>query len=250
MDADRLRADGDFASADGRHLALGDRAQALGRGGVRVLGLVLAGDDEAAVVGIVEIGVELRDEAMAASGVDLLVQRAEHAEQRRLEYVRGVADRVSHVLDPRRHPVQGAVRLDVVERHALRVEKPLQRADLVDEAIGQFLAADLHFAAAEALQVRQRRMRADLDAMGLGEPDRRAHVVEVGGMEAAGDIGDVDVRHQAGVVAQTVEPEGLAHVAVDRRHSRPPAFLDREKVARLSRYCKIGNSEDRYRKSR
>jgi hypothetical protein len=38
-------------------------------------------------------------------------------------------------------------------------------------------------------------------------------------MEAAGDIGDVDMRHEAGVVAQTIEPEGLAHIAIDRSHA-------------------------------
>ena len=50
---------------------------------------------------------------------------------------------------------------DVVEGHALGVEKALQRADLVNEAVRQFFAPDRHFAAAKALQVRQRRMRAD-----------------------------------------------------------------------------------------
>ena len=78
----------------------------------------------------------------------------------------------------------------------LRLEEALERADLIDDAVGQFLARDLHLAAAEALEIGQRGMRADLDAVLLGELHGRAHVVEVGAMEAAGDIGDIDERHQ------------------------------------------------------
>ena len=158
---------------------------------------------------------------MAAFGIDLFVQRAQHADQRRLEYVGRVADRVSNRLVARGHAIEGAMRLDVVERHALGLEKALERADLIDQAIRHFLAADLHLAATETLQIRQGGMRANRDAMRLGEPHRRPHVIEVRSVKSAGDIGDVDEGHQAGVVAHFVEPERLAHVAIDRGHKDP-----------------------------
>ncbi len=109
------------------------------------------------------------------------------------------------------------MRLDVVERQALDVEEGLEGADLIDQAGRQLVAAHLHLAAAEALQVGQRRMRADLDAMGLGQLDGLEHHAGVGAVEAAGDIGERDVGHDALVVAQLVEAEALAHVAIDRQ---------------------------------
>src|SRR6202022_313204 len=66
MYADRLRADGGVLAADGRDLALGDGAQTFGGGSGRIFRLVLAGDDQSAVVVVVEVGVEFGDEAMAA----------------------------------------------------------------------------------------------------------------------------------------------------------------------------------------
>ena len=50
-------------------------------------------------------------------------------------------------------------------------------------------------------------MRADIDAMLLGQPHRLAHVIEVGGVKAAGDVGDRDERHDAFVVTHPVEAE-------------------------------------------
>ena len=74
---------------------------------------------------VVEVGVELGDEGEAARLVDLLVQGAGHAEQRHAEHLGGVAHRVRHLLLARRHAVERAVRLDVVERHALGLEEAL-----------------------------------------------------------------------------------------------------------------------------
>ena len=93
------------------------------------------------------------------------------------------------------HAIERAVRLDVVQRHAFGFKKTLERADLVDDAIGKLLASDLHFATAEALPVRQRRMRSDSDVLLLGKLHCPAHVVEVGGVEAAGNVGDGDRGH-------------------------------------------------------
>jgi N-acetylmuramoyl-L-alanine amidase len=93
---------------------------------------------------------------------------------------------------------------------------------LVDNAIGEFLARHLHFATAKALQVGQRRVRPDLDALLLREPNGPAHVVEVGGVEAAGDVGHRNQRHQRFIVSHPVEAEGLTHIAIDRRHALLP----------------------------
>src|ERR1700722_15291799 len=70
------------------------------------------------------------------------------------------------------------------------------------------------------LTVRQRWMRSDFNVMLLGELHRRAHVIEVGGVEAACDIGDVDRGHDALVVAEAPDAETLAHVAIQEGHQR------------------------------
>ena len=155
---------------------------------------------------------------MAALGINLFMQGIDHPHQGHLENVGGIADRMGDVLDPRRHPIERTMGLDVIQEHALRLEETLQSADLIDDAIGQFFAADLHLAPAEALEIGQGGMRADLDAVPLGALHGLAHVVEVGGMEAAGDIGNRDQRHDRVVIAHLIEAKAFAHVTVDQRH--------------------------------
>ena len=53
----------------------------------------------------------------------------------------------------------------------------------------------------------------------LGELHCFPHVIEVGCMEAASHVGDIDVGHQSLVVAHLVEAIGLAHVAINHDHS-------------------------------
>src|SRR3954447_23352895 len=65
-------------------------------------------------------------------------------------------------------------------------------------------------------------MGADLDAVLFGEAHGCAHVIEIRTMEAASDVGHVDLGHQAFVVAHLVEAEGLAHVAVNDDHQCCP----------------------------
>ena len=57
-------------------------------------------------------------------------------------------------------------------------------------------------------------MRADSYAVGFGEPDRRAHMIEIRGVKSARHVGDIDQRHQTRVVAHAVEPKEMAHIAV------------------------------------
>src|SRR5689334_6636714 len=124
------------------------------------------------------------------------------------------------MIEPCRHAVERTMRFEMIELHSLGIEKPLERSNLVDDAIGQLVTAHLHLAAAEALQIRQRGVRADLDAMFLGTAYRLAHVIVVGSMKAAGDVRDRDIGHEAFVVAQSVKAETLAHVTIDLHRHR------------------------------
>jgi hypothetical protein len=108
------------------------------------------------------------------------------------------------------------MRLDVVELHALALKKAFERADLIDDTVGQFFRAHLHLAPAETLQVGQGGMGANLDTMLLRQPHGLRHHRRIGGVEAAGDVGDRNVRHEPFVVAHLVEAEAFTHVAIDR----------------------------------
>jgi hypothetical protein len=55
-------------------------------------------------------------------------------------------------------------------------------------------------------------MRFDPNVVFLGELHCRAHVIEVGGVKATGDIGDVD--------REAPDAETLAHVAIQEDHQR------------------------------
>src|SRR3954471_10968781 len=96
-----------------------------------------------------------------------------------------------------------------------RTREALHRTRLVDDEVVHLLRRDPHHPAAKALQVRQRRMRADRDAM----IDREAHGLadrpRITAMEAAGDVGRADVRHHLGVGAHLPRAVALAHVAVE-----------------------------------
>src|ERR1700710_2827536 len=105
MHADRLGAYANVAATDGRALAFRDSAQAFGSGVGGIFRLVLSRDDEPSVIVVVEIGVEFGQEAMAASGVDGLMQRSHHTEQGGLEHIRSVTNRLRGVFVARGHSV-------------------------------------------------------------------------------------------------------------------------------------------------
>src|ERR1700733_10208476 len=56
------------------------------------------------------------------------------------------------------------------------------------------------------------------DAVRLGQPHHRSHVVEIGSMETARHVRDVNQGHKARVVPHPVEPERFAHITIDRSH--------------------------------
>ena len=180
--------------------------------------LVFAGNHQLAVVAIIQIGVVLGQKDVSPLLVDRFVERSDHAEDRHVEDVGSVTDCVRRFLASCCHAIEGAVRFDVVELHALGVEERLECSDLVDQTVCQFLTPYLHLAAAETLEVGKRRVGADLDAVVFSQADRSAHMVEIGRVESAGDIGRRDEGHHRRVVAQSVNTEAFAHVTIDECH--------------------------------
>ena len=207
---------------DAAGLALCNGAQTARRRLLRIHGFVFARYDQTAVVIIVEIGIIFGDEGVATGLVNDLVLCPDHAHQRGFEYIRSVADGVSDRFVPRRHAVERAMGLNVIERHILGFQEALERTHLVNDAIGQFVTRHFHFATAEALKIGERRMGANRDLMLLGQLDRFAHVVEIRCMESARHVCDRNERHQPFVVADPVEAERLAHIAIDCDHGAAP----------------------------
>ena len=64
-------------------------------------------------------------------------------------------------------------------------------------------------------------MRPDLDRMLLRKTHRRAHGRRVGRVKAAGNVGQIDVRHHRRVVTDAVQAKTFAHVAIDRQSHVP-----------------------------
>ncbi len=109
----------------------------------------------------------------------------------------------------------------------------MQGADLIDRYRGEFGGVELHFAAAEALQVGQARVCADGDVVGYAGADGFHHdegVAGVGGgvriqflefcsredsrgVEAAGDVGLVD--HGEELEVRTARPVAIGFSQVD-----------------------------------
>ncbi len=58
-------------------------------------------------------------------------------------------------------------------------------------------------------------MRADAHAVLLGQALGFAHDGRIGGMKAAGHIGDRYERHNGGVVAAFIDAVGFAHIAIE-----------------------------------
>ena len=91
------------------------------------------------------------------------VREAEH-DERRPARGDGAGDRGGQRRLARRHVVERAVRLDVLERRPFRLRDGRQRADLRDQRVLELRGIDVHLAPSESLQVREARMRADRDA--------------------------------------------------------------------------------------
>ncbi len=136
---------------------------------------MLPGDDLSTMVVIVEIRVELAGERDAAPGEDLRHGAVRIGDHRQARRERGVGDAFGDRLFALRHAEQGAMRLHMREGDALRRGESLKGARLVEHERRHFIAAELHFTAAEPFPIRQAGMSADRDAVALGRPHRLAH---------------------------------------------------------------------------
>ncbi|BCH03954.1 hypothetical protein MesoLj131b_59530 [Mesorhizobium sp. 131-2-5] len=106
------------------------------------------------------------------------------------------------------------MRLDMVEFHTLCLEEAGKRSHLVNDGVPDLVAGHPHLPPAETLNVRQAWMGADLYAIRLGAADGGVHVIRIGSVKTTGDIGDVDDRHHAHIIANLVKAKAFAHVAV------------------------------------
>ena len=107
------------------------------------------------------------------------------------------------------------MRLDVRERGAFGGGNARDGGDLVQDKIFRFPGSDVQFAAAEARQIGKAGMGPDRDAVGPGQPDRRAQYGGITGMKAGRDVRRRNRRHEGRVVAERVRPERLADVGVE-----------------------------------
>ena len=90
-----------------------------------------------------------------------------------------------------------------------------QSADLVEDDVIHFLSIDLHLPPPESWQIGQRDMGADLDPVFVRQRNRSSHVVGIGAVKAAGDVGLGNEWHDAGIISDLVETEAFAHVTID-----------------------------------
>ncbi|MNP11037.1 hypothetical protein D3C76_1032080 [compost metagenome] len=90
----------------------------------------------------------------------------------------------------------------------------IKGADLVMQQVFYFLCAAGHGTAAETDQVRVGRVRTDHHVPGQGQGHCLAHDARVAGMETAGDVGAVDVRHDLGIQAHGPVAETFTHIAI------------------------------------
>ncbi len=87
---------------------------------------MLARDGQRAFVGVVEVDVTFGDEAQATPALHGFVQWPRSTEHRDAEGLHGVGDPFRRLGIPHGKAVVGAVRLDVIERQALAIEKGFQ----------------------------------------------------------------------------------------------------------------------------
>ncbi len=124
----------------------------------------------------------------------------------------------------RSHVVERAVRLHVMQSHALGAGERFERTGLIEHEVVALLRGNLHRPAPESLQIGQRHMRADRNAVADSERNGAAQRRWVAGVEPARDVRRGHERHQCAIVAHGPSAVALAHVAVEvnRPHRRTP----------------------------
>ena len=90
----------------------------------------------------------------------------------------------------------------------------VQRADLIQDALLDFVQCQTDGTSAETLQVRVAWLCADAHTVALAQRDRGVHHREITGVEAARQVGAGDVLDHGRVIAQLPVTVALAQVAV------------------------------------
>ena len=127
----------------------------------------------------------------------------------------GPRDRLCDVGTAHAHVVEGAVRLHVAKRCALRLRDRAHRPDLIEHEIGDVSRFDAHLTASKTREIRKPRMRADRHARLDGHAHGMAHHCGIARMKSASDAAGRDAAQEILVVAGFVCAEGLADVGVE-----------------------------------
>src|SRR5262245_15332747 len=135
-----------------------------------------------------------------------------------VEISRCPGDRFRERRIARRHVVERAVDLEVMKARPRGARERRDRARLVQHEVVDLLRADLHRPPAKPLQVGERRMGADGNAVLHGQANALADRARVARVEPAGDVRRGDERHDPAVVAHPPRAVALAHVAVQINH--------------------------------
>lgn len=218
MHADRLRLDAGHAAIDGDHRAFPHQAQhpLCDLAGVVQHRARFPAGDQRALRRIGAIGKGLGDDAQAGIARPAHQRRAGQRDQHQFGVDR--ADGCDHVARlafvAGDGVVQRAMRLDVAHRRADRRRHAGQRADLIDDVGNQVFARHVHVAAAEALQVGIRDMRAHRDTARRGGLQRPQDASGIAGVEAAGHVGAADDVEDRRIAAHAPGAEALAEIAV------------------------------------
>ncbi|MCY1428464.1 hypothetical protein D9M71_443470 [compost metagenome] len=105
----------------------------------------------------------------------------------------------------------------MLQGQALQAGEFAQRTELVEHVVDQLLGRRIDVPAAKADQVAEARMGANRHAVALGQFDGAQHGVGIAGVEAGGDVGAADQRHDRFVDAIANGPwaKSFAHVGIE-----------------------------------
>ena len=205
VDRDDLVVDGETDGPFGHLVGIGEHA------------VGLAARHQTTVGPVRTIGECLRDAfepGGVRSGEQLRAGQTEDRE-RRVELGGGLDERSGGGRVGRRRVVQRAVGLDVGDLGAGDLGERVERTELVQHGVAEFLRCHVEVAAAEAGQIGEGDLSADRHVVLHGESAGRPQDRRVAGMEATRDVRAGDDAEHGGIVAERPDPVGLPQVTVD-----------------------------------
>ena len=150
-----------------------------------------------------------RGEPITRARADKLAARQPHQNQRRIEILHRLRDGVGKRGVFRGRVIEHAVRLHVRQPAAFGAGDSGERADLIERLGVNRFWRQLHRRAPEIFTIREARMRAHRHAVRQRQPHALAHGLRIARMEAAGDVGGANQRHQLRVVAAAFAEIGV-----------------------------------------